>query len=132
MNSLEVCSGPAIMPLDLAQIKASVEAMLAEQLRRERDRFMGVIADQDQQSMAIVLDDFEDWCDGCGLPPSPHAMAHYLLVLHRHYGAPLEDLQAIAHAFFLQNHWDVHVPICAALRYCAKMPRVANAPAVVH
>jgi hypothetical protein len=110
-------TGPLPAQCELSQVEIAVESLLAEQLKRERALLY--LGDDERELYEQVLDDFEDWAGGYGLPMTAHVLAAYLVELRRVYQVHLDDLKSVAQAYLFAHTWDVRVPVIAALNYCA-------------
>jgi hypothetical protein len=105
---------------DAALVERAVEVILAEPLRRERDR-IGVDQETDK-FFAEALEVFEAWCSAYGLRTDAHAMAAFLVELRERYNRSLADCELFATAFMYAHAWDVGTPVRAALRFCREIP----------
>jgi hypothetical protein len=135
MSLIERNSDPQLAVTgDYRGVVTAVEALLADQLRAERERFKGDAIEQsvDRDACALAMGDFHDWAALYALPTTAHTMCAYLIELHCVCGAAFEELQDVARAFLVEHSWCVRVPISAALEFCKTAPRAVEARAALH
>jgi hypothetical protein len=104
---------------DLPTIEAALESFLAMQLKDERALLCSNFAD-DLELYDQALDAFVEWADAYGLPTTAHVLATFLIELPHVHHVEFADLQTVARGFVFRNVLDVHVPVRAALNYCAE------------
>src|SRR5262245_35924030 len=108
----------AVPTCSLQEIEHAVETPLQKQLLADTMRASSNAVEREHLNLDYA--DFAAWAAWYGLPPTPHVVAAYLLELAHECGADIDRLKRVANAIFHVHDIDVHVPIRAALNYCAR------------